>query len=228
MSSPGILTPGFRTLAIGTSSPALSVALFEDRRLIAHDHRLIGRGHAEAVVPAVAAFPARGRADGIVVDIGPGSFTGIRVGIAAARALGLAWGVPVHGVSAVHLAAAQAFAAHPACAGIVVLLDAGRGQVLSQTVSADFTTTPLEILSPADLGQRPQRPLAGAGVLLLPDAAADMVLHSSQPDMAALFHISEALRRLAPAAIYARPPDAQLSDAQPQATLPQAVQLQAP
>jgi len=204
-----IRTPGTRTLAIGTSSPALSVALVEGGRLLAHDHRLIGRGHAEAVVPAVAALPDRGRAHAIVVDIGPGSFTGIRVGIAAARALGLAWGVPVHGVSAVHLAAALAFAAHPGCARVAVLLDAGRGQLLSQTVSADFTTTPLEILGPADIAPS-DVPLAGAGVLLLPDAAAHMVLHSSQPDLAALFHVPPALRSLAPAAIYARPPDAQL------------------
>jgi tRNA threonylcarbamoyl adenosine modification protein YeaZ len=198
-----------RTLAIGTSSPALSLALFEDGRLLAHDHRLLGRGHAEALVPAVAALPERGRANAIVVDIGPGSFTGIRVGIAAARALGLAWGVPVHGISAVHLAAAQAFAAQPDCQSVAVLLDAGRGQILSQTVSADFATSQLQILSPAEITPS-QVPLAGAGVLLLPDAAAHTIIHTSQPDLATLFQVPAHARCLPPVAIYARPPDAQL------------------
>lgn len=198
-----------RTLAIGTSSPALSVALFEGERLLAHEHRLIGRGHAEAIVPAVAALPGRGRADAIVVDIGPGSFTGIRVGIAAARALGLAWGVPVFGVSAVHLVAAAAFAAHPERDSVTVLLDAGRGQLLRQAVGADFTGSALEILTLGGLAPTAAA-LAGAGVLLLTGVGAHVILHDGQPDVSVLFHVAAAARALPPAAIYVRPPDAVL------------------
>ena len=56
-----------RLLAIDTSGPALSLALFDDSVLVADDHRLIGRGHAEQIIPAIAALPDGGRADQIVV-----------------------------------------------------------------------------------------------------------------------------------------------------------------
>ena len=75
-------------LALSTSSPALSIALFDGRKVLARHHQLIGRGHAEALVPAIAALLTGRRAEAIIVDIGPGSYTGIRIGIAAARALG--------------------------------------------------------------------------------------------------------------------------------------------
>lgn len=200
-----------RTLAIGTSSPALSLALFEDGRLVAHDHRLIGRGHAEAVVPAVAALMGQERAATIIVDIGPGSFTGIRVGIAAARALGLAWGARVMGVGAAHLVAAAAFAARDGLEAVTVLLDAGRGQVIRAQVNRLFDDCQIETLAPERIVLdfvAQGGPVAGAGVLLLPDNARLDVVHAEQPDTAALFEAPAATRELAPAAIYVRPPDA--------------------
>nr|WP_184201114.1 tRNA (adenosine(37)-N6)-threonylcarbamoyltransferase complex dimerization subunit type 1 TsaB [Polymorphobacter multimanifer] len=191
-------------MGIGTSSPALSCALFEDGRLVAHEHRIIGRGHAEAVVPAVAALPDRGRADAIFVDIGPGSFTGIRLGVAAARALGVAWGVPVHGVSAASLVAAQAFALQPGLEAVTVLLDAGRGQLLRQTVAADFGADAVQLLAPDEVGPS-AAPFAGAGVLLL--VPGTEAVHVGQPDMGWLAQLPDVARQAAPAALYARPPD---------------------
>lgn len=96
------------TLAIDSATEACSVALFRDGELIAGDYRMLGRGHAEALVPMIAALPDRGRAARIAVALGPGSFTGVRVGLAAARALALAWGAEVVGYPTMALIAAIA------------------------------------------------------------------------------------------------------------------------
>lgn len=94
-----------RTLVIETATPVLSVALLDDRTVLAAEHRAMARGHAEALLPAIAALPDGGRAARIMVSCGPGSFTGIRVGLSAARALGFAWGAAVVGYDTLALIA---------------------------------------------------------------------------------------------------------------------------
>lgn len=133
-----------RRLVIDCATPNLSVALFDGDRLIAWDHRQIGRGHAEALVPAIAALPDGGRADAIHVGCGPGSFTGIRIGIAAARALAFAWSVPLSGFDTLALIAAQARRLSGADA-IAVAVDGGHGEWFI----ADAPLSALS-LSPAD------------------------------------------------------------------------------
>ena len=95
-----------RVLVIETASAACSVALIEDECVVDFAHEAVGRGHAERLLPLIAALEDGGRPDAILVDVGPGSFTGIRVGLAAARALGSAWGVPVTGYHSLALLAA--------------------------------------------------------------------------------------------------------------------------
>jgi tRNA threonylcarbamoyl adenosine modification protein YeaZ len=183
----------------------LSLALFDDERLLAHAHRVIGRGHAEALLPAIAALMAAERAQGVLVDIGPGSFTGIRIGIAAARALGLAWQVPVRGFSGAALIAAQAFAARPGLANLAVLLDAGRGQVLARDYTSDFGYGETLTLAPSDIAVTGV--FAGAGVLLLAGAERDCI-HDGHPDAAFAMALPASARDLPPDAYYVRPPDA--------------------
>lgn len=96
-----------RILVIDTSSPAMSVALFDGDHLIAAEHRRVGRGHAEHLLPSIAALPDGGRAQGLWVGCGPGSFTGTRIGIAAARALAFAWGADLAGFDSMALLTAQ-------------------------------------------------------------------------------------------------------------------------
>ena len=123
---------------IETATAACSVALIDDDRVIASDAAVVGRGHAERLMPMIAALPGGGRADAIWVDCGPGSFTGIRVGVAAARALGFGWGVPVAGFSSLALIAAAWFAGHDEDA-VTVVIDGGHGEQFVQP----FARTPL-------------------------------------------------------------------------------------
>jgi tRNA threonylcarbamoyladenosine biosynthesis protein TsaB len=127
-----------KRLVIETATSACSVALIEDGAVIASDLTIVGRGHAERLMPMIAALPGGGRADEIWVDCGPGSFTGIRVGIAAARGLGFGWGVPVHGFSSMMLIAADWFARHDGAA-VTVVIEGGHGEVFVQP----FATNPL-------------------------------------------------------------------------------------
>lgn len=119
-----------RTLAIETSGAACSVALLDDDCIIEERHEIVGRGHAERLIPWIASLPEGGRADRIIVGCGPGSFTGVRIGVAAARGLGIGWGVPVHGVSSLSLIAAE-------CddAAFTIAVEGGHGELFVQRFS---------------------------------------------------------------------------------------------
>lgn len=131
------------TLIIATGHE-LSLALVRDGEVVRAFHEPLLKGHAEALMPAIAKLLDRDAdADApqqIIVEIGPGSFTGLRVGIAAARALGLAWGVPVRGVRSTLLVAAAARKAWPGRdwpAPALVALAAPRGQIWLEAIALD-------------------------------------------------------------------------------------------
>lgn len=117
-----------RTLVIETTTEACSVALFEGEKhsLIAHRHEILGRGHAERLVPMIAELPEKGRADCIRVSLGPGSFTGLRIGLAAARALAIAWQANVLGFPTLALVAARTW--QPAMRPVTVCMNGGHGE----------------------------------------------------------------------------------------------------
>lgn len=133
---------------IETATSACSVALIDDNIVIASDAAIVGRGHAERLMPMIAALPGGGRADAIWVDCGPGSFTGIRVGIAAARGLGFGWGVPVTGYSSMTLIAARWFAHHEGDS-VTVVIEGGHGEVFMQSYTRDALDEPGELVSVA-------------------------------------------------------------------------------
>ena len=199
-----------RTLVIDCATEACSVALFDGGALVAGDWQLLGRGHAEALVPMVAALPGKGRADRIVVSLGPGSFTGLRVGLAAARALGLAWNCPVLGYPTLALIAAQALAASSA-EDVLVCMTGGHGEWFMQGFDRNLATTePLASKLPAEVAIASQHLVAGtkAGELVqLRGAGEALALH---PDARSFALLDPALLTSDIALIYGRAPDARI------------------
>ena len=172
-------------LIIETSAGALSVALLSGAEILAEQHRIVGRGHAEHLLPAIAEVMAGQQPPGrIAVDTGPGSFTGLRVGIAAARALGLGWRVEVVGISATALIAASAFAAAPHIAALGVVIDAGRGRFYVQRFDRDAGATgAIEVLSPTEAiaSLYPTRWLAGSGAAALRSLGEFEIIAAGEP-----------------------------------------------
>lgn len=128
-----------RHLVIDSASEACSVALLEAGKVVDHRHEVIGRGHAERLVPLIAELAGGGRADVIIVGCGPGSFAGVRIGVAAARGLALGWQVPVRGFSTLALVAASAADAIASADGALVVMEGGHGQWFVQPFAADLT-----------------------------------------------------------------------------------------
>jgi tRNA threonylcarbamoyladenosine biosynthesis protein TsaB len=161
-------------------------------------------------VPMIAELPDGGRADAILVDCGPGSFTGIRVGIAAARGLGFGWGVPVHGFSSLPVVAAGAFAVNPGIDALAVLLEGGHGEVFMAAYDRQFAQlAPFASLTPdAALAQLGGRVAIGNGVRHLAALNDSLDLREALPRAADARLLPAALTALPPRPIYGRAPDA--------------------
>ena len=156
----------------------------------------------------IADLPGGGRAGSILVDCGPGSFTGIRVGIAAALGLSLGWQVEIAGFSSLALVAAAGVAARGG--PLAVVLEGGHGEVFMQAYSPSLAPyAPLVSLKPAAaIAAIGGLPAIGNGVRHL--IALDPSIDASEmlPDAADAVLLPAALRTLAPRPVYGRPPDA--------------------
>ena len=197
-------------LAIETASEACSIALFEGGETIAHDHRVIGRGHAEALVPMIGALPEKGRADRILVSLGPGSFTGVRIGLATARALGFAWGAEVLGYPTLALVAAQTLAQHTG-KSLTVCVNGGHGEWFVQDFGPDGLpeTKALSQTPAAAQGDIHYSLAAGSRAReLLEFDGVGMVTLDILPDACAVPLLNPALLTGNLAPIYGRGPDA--------------------
>ncbi len=201
-----------RTLVIETSTAACSVALIDDGAIVARAHEVVGRGHAERLIPMIADLPDGGRADCILVDCGPGSFTGVRVGIAAARGLALGWSAEIAGFSSLPLVAAAGFADRPTH-DIAVVMEGGHGEVFMQTFSADLSPrTDMVSLKPAAaLAALAGRRAVGNGVRWLAALDDTIDLTEALPDAASAILLPAVHAALPPSPIYGRAPDAKPS-----------------
>src|SRR5450759_4314837 len=127
-----------RVLAIDTALEACSAAVLDTERasIAAHESLPMVRGHAEALIPLIARVLERARLvfseiDRVAVTTGPGSFTGLRVGISAARGIALATGKPAVGLSTPAPSAAPYIAADDTLP-VVVAIDARHDHVYLQ------------------------------------------------------------------------------------------------
>jgi tRNA threonylcarbamoyladenosine biosynthesis protein TsaB len=199
-----------RLLVIDTATAACSVALFEGERLLARAHEEVGRGHAERLVLMIAALPDGGRAERILVDVGPGSFTGIRVGIAAARGLALGWGAEVSGYGALALVAAAALADHADFTTLAVVAEGGHGEVFMQRFARPFRPldAPRSLTPAAAYAALDGATAIGTGTRWLAALDPSVSEHSALPDAARALLLPLAERALRAVPFYGRAPDA--------------------
>jgi tRNA threonylcarbamoyladenosine biosynthesis protein TsaB len=200
-------------LAIDTSTAACTAALFDaSGRCVASRDELIGRGHSERLVPMISEMLGGSSAEQILVGVGPGSFTGIRVGIAAAQGLAIGWSCPVAGMSSLALLAAGA-ASRSAVAAAV---DGGHGELFVQQFDGQTAEplTDLFNLPPVEAAERiTAEVVAGPGARALVEARGWGERIETWPSAANALRLPEALRSLTPRPIYARPPDARTRSA---------------
>jgi len=133
-----------RILAIDTALEACSVVLMDGDAVVAREHEPMVRGHAEALMPMIARLREAASLDFVTLDriavtVGPGSFTGLRVGIAAARGIGLAAGKPVVGITTLAAFAAPLIAADTSTP-VVAAIDARHDHVYLQAFDGNGAT----------------------------------------------------------------------------------------
>ena len=177
-------------LAIDTASPICAACVFKAGKVLAEMSQTIGTGHAERLMPMV--HDVMAKADVlysdigmIAVSIGPGSFTGVRTGVAAGKGFAQALNIPAIGIStleAIAFEARQAHGNHP----LRVVIDAKRGEVHTQDFASDGSADGVAILlslEDAKVG-RGLRILAGNGATLVESAAISVLPHASTASIA--------------------------------------------
>ncbi|MCW8835308.1 MAG: tRNA (adenosine(37)-N6)-threonylcarbamoyltransferase complex dimerization subunit type 1 TsaB [Rhodospirillales bacterium] len=221
-----------KILGIDTATTACSAALWSGEGVVARRFAVMARGQAEALMPMMRTVMDEGgvafaELDAIAVTVGPGAFTGLRIGLAAARGLALSVDRPVIAITTMEAVAAGTEDAERAGRNVLVALDAKRSDVYAQLFDSGLKPiAPPEAILPERLTEA----LSSAPLLLVGDyaerllpvllaAGVDVVLSkaSPHPDAAvvarlAAFRVS--LEGLpgedAPSAapLYLRPPDA--------------------
>jgi len=199
-----------RSLVIDTATEACSCAVFDTGQLVAGDYVKLGRGHAERLVPMLSMLPERGRANEIIVNCGPGSFTGLRVGLSAAKALGLAWNVPVYGYNSLSLVAAMALTAKKRAEGVDIAMYGGHGEYFVQSFDLHGNASnEMQSLKPdkAALNLKTGH-IAGSSAKLIADIMGNTTSLVLWPDARSAFLLSKQQRTLPAEPVYGRQPDA--------------------
>jgi len=220
-----------RILAIDTALESCSAAVLDAARadMLAAEQEPMVRGHAEALMPLIARVMDRARLefkelDRIAVTVGPGSFTGLRVGIAAARGIALASGKPAIGLSTLAAYAAPLIAADKTLP-VVAAIDARHDHVYLQVFGAGGRTLVPPRISPlreavrvaASAGAR----IVGTGAGMMASAwptlekPPSLVDERRAPEIEWVARLGAAATdtQTPPKPLYLRAPDAQPQDA---------------
>ena len=225
-----------RILGFDTATSACSAAVWEDGRIAARRFEPMSRGQSERLMPMVREVLSEAGADFpdldlLAVTTGPGAFTGLRIGLAAARGMALAGDLACFGVTTLDAVAAGVSETERQKAIVLVVLDSKRAEVYAQAFRSDLRPlSEVQALMPADLaaltangeGDADRVLVAGDGagqvIQVLKDKGIEAVLSTAPgvPDAATVAAIAaerwssdqpaEPLRPL-----YLRPPDAKAS-----------------
>ena len=200
-------------LAFDTATPAVTVALHDGERVIASSTTVDAMRHGELLAPAIVAaldeaWVQRTDLTAVAVGVGPGPFTGLRVGLVTARSLGAVLRIPVYGVCTLDVLAVEA-----ADSGVVdgpfrVATDARRKEVYWAAYDADGARLDgPHVARPAEVAT--DLPVVGRGALLYPDSFPRAV-GPEYPDAGVLAAVvtEERAELLDPEPLYLRRPDA--------------------
>jgi tRNA threonylcarbamoyl adenosine modification protein YeaZ len=196
-------------LALDTSTAACTAALLlPDGRIVASRDEEIGRGHAERLVPMIAEMLQGHVPTRLLVGVGPGSFTGLRVGIAAAHGLAIGWSIPLAGMNSLALLAA---AAPPGEGKVTAATAGGHGELFIQTFDRKKLTPtgPVLSLPPEWAAAKTDAPLvvgSGAAALVAARGSGDAL--PLLPLASRALRLPDLLRVLECKPIYIRDPDA--------------------
>ncbi|AXI77996.1 tRNA (adenosine(37)-N6)-threonylcarbamoyltransferase complex dimerization subunit type 1 TsaB [Peterkaempfera bronchialis] len=207
-------------LAFDTATPAVTAAVHDGTAVVAESTRIDARRHGELLLPVIdqvlrEAGAAKGDLTAVVVGVGPGPYTGLRVGLVTAAALGHALDLPVHGVCTLD-GLAHAARADGLAGPFTAATDARRKEVYWARYDGDGARiSGPDVDRPADLAEQVAGlPAVGAGALLYPDAfpLAQGPEHVSAGHLAAVAaeRLAAGAELLPPVPLYLRRPDAQV------------------
>jgi tRNA threonylcarbamoyladenosine biosynthesis protein TsaB len=201
-------------LALDTSTAACTAALLEpDGTIVASRDEAIGRGHAERLMVMIAEMLDGHVPRRIIVGVGPGSFTGIRVGIAAAHGMAIGWSVPLDGMNSLALIAASA---PPHEGKVAVAVAGGHGELFVQVFDREslIPTGPVRNMAPAEAAFRVDATMVvGSGAEGLVAARGNGDAFPLFPSAIHSLTLPPLLRSLECKPIYARAPDAKVKAA---------------
>ena len=161
-------------LAFDTATPYVSVALHDGRDVVAELVSERPMKHGEQLAPLIAqaleqAGTTRQDLTAIAVGVGPGPFTGLRVGLVTARTLGFVLGIPVHGVCSLDVLAVEAVDSGAVSGHFVVATDARRKEIYLASYDAEGTRLHGPLVEHPGAAAT-ELPVVGEGATLYPDA----------------------------------------------------------